>query len=815
MKKILLMLLSLIILLTVHVIPLSAKETVKVAYPMQSSMTELSKDNVYSGYTFDYLKELERFTDFQFEYVTLSGDENEQILTAMEKVENGELDLMGGMIYDESLTSMYDYTSTNYGMGNMALYVLMDNAQINDTNIYSLKTLKVGVISSTSQENIKLKEFGEMNGIEIKQSFYDNDKKLLDALEKNEIEAAALSEQANIVGNYRVVATFSPRPFYFVTTKGKSHIISELNEAMSSLSKEQPSFMSDLHDKYFSLRNSHFILNDSEEKFIKENPVVEVAILGGKAPFQSKDSHGNIVGITIDLLDYIGELSGLKFHYNYTESYDEYLDMLENDKNMISGGVTAPYRISNNQFTMSKSFLNSSVEVVTTKGIDGSQLEDLKLAIPEGTSYSNDNMDNVVYYNTVQECLEAVNGGKADYTYIGNHIALYYNNSYLYENMTMIPQTNAYNAKNCMAVRNDVDSSLLNIINKGIDCASFTQIQSIVFKNATYAKEDPSLLNYVKNNPAQIISCVVILGGLYLFSRYYTNKKNNERILKEYNRFQQISDLSGDCFVEYDVKKDCLTLSGGAAKLLHNHKYIENYIHMNNSGSLRVKSVLETKSTYDDEVIVEFIDGRKRWQRIFLQPILDENQQVTHIIGKITDIQIQKEEQLQWKELARKDSLTKIYNSATCHELIDQFLEESHNSLALIVLDIDNFKGVNDNYGHYYGDQILQSLATIICQISRIDDIVGRVGGDEFIIALKSPQSEEEVIEYCQVLRTMVFENLIGQNGQPMTISMGVAYSAENHTYEDLYQVADKALYEVKKSGRNNYRFANEFKKSV
>lgn len=814
MKKILLMVLSFIVLITIQVTPLSAKTTVKVAYPQQSNMTELSKDHVYSGYTFDYLKELERFTDFKFEYVTLAGDENEQILSAMEKVENGELDLMGGMIYDESLTSMYDYTSTNYGMGNMALYVLMDNANINDTNIYSLKTLNVGVVSSAGKENVKLKEFGEMNAIKIKQFFYDTNIELLEALENNVVEAAAISEQANIIGNYRVVATFSPRPFYFVTTKGKSHIISELNEAMSALNKEQPSFMSDLHDKYFSLRNSDFILNDSEINFIKENPVIEVAILGGKAPFQSKDSHGNIIGVTIDLLDYIGELSGLKFKYNYTESYDEYLKMLENDKNMIYGGVTSPYHISNNHFTLSKSFLNSNVEIVTTKGIDASDLKSLKLAIPKGTSYSEDNVDYITYYDTIQQCLEAVNKGEADYTYIGSHTALYYNNSYQYNNMTMIPQTYSYNAKNCMAVRNS-EVSLINIINKGIDCASFTEIQSIIFKNATYAKEDPSLLNYMKNNPVQMMSLAVILAGLYLFSRYYTNKKNNEKILKEYNRFQQISDLSGDCFVEYDVKKDRLTLSGGAAKLLYHEKYIEPYIYMDNPSALRMRSVLETKSTYDEEVIVEFIDGTKRWQRIFLQPLLDEHNQITYIIGKITDIQSQKEEQLQWKELARKDGLTKIYNAATCHELIEQFLKESHDRLALIVLDIDNFKGINDNYGHYYGDQILQNLASIISQISRSNDIVGRIGGDEFVIALKSPQREEEVIEFCQILRTMVFEKLVGQNGQPMTISMGIAYSNENQTYEELYQLADKALYEVKKSGRNNYRFANELKKSV
>lgn len=164
-------------MVAVNIVPILAKTKVRVAYPIQSGLTELSDSGVYSGYTYDYLKELERFSDFEFEFVTLPGDMNTQILAAMDKVEKGELDLMGAMIYNDSLADTYDYTSTNYGMGNMAIYVLSDNDKINDTNIYSLKTLNVGIVSSTHQEDLKLKEFGEASGINIKQHFYDNSDK--------------------------------------------------------------------------------------------------------------------------------------------------------------------------------------------------------------------------------------------------------------------------------------------------------------------------------------------------------------------------------------------------------------------------------------------------------------------------------------------------------------------------------------------------------------------------------------------------------------------------------------------------------------
>lgn len=798
--------LIIILLFVMNASPIYAKTKVKVAYPLQSGLSEYN-NGIYSGYTYDYLKEMERFTDFEFEFVRLKGDENEQIISAMEKVQNGELDLMGGMLYDESLTSLFDYTSTNYGMGNMAIYVLSDNQKINDTNIYSLKELNVGVVSPSHKENTKLKEFGDMNGVSIIQHLYDTWDNLKVDFDKGKIESVAISEQATVNGNYRVVATYSPRPFYLVTTKGNQELTSQLNEAMASLNKEQPSYMSQLHEKYFSFKNQEFILTEKEKEFIQSHPTIDVALFGGRAPLQTKFDNGEVDGITVDLLNHIGELCQIKFNYHYTESLAEYDELLNQDNILIAAGVITPYREIDNDFSLSVSYLDSSIELVMTKGLSADEIKGKRLAVPEGSEFVDEYDGEVVYYKTSYDCFKAVNEGKADYTYLGSHTAMFYNSSYAFDNITMIPKESLYNMRNCYGVKKSVESPLLNIINKGIDVSS-SEIQSIIFQNATYAKEDPSFVNYVKNNPMQATLITMVLVCFYLISRYYVNKKNNEKILKEYNRFQQISDLSGDCFIQYDVKKDILTLSGGAAILLSPYKVIENYLAKDYSGHEQLEAVLKNKRTSDEEVFIEFLDGSKRWQRVFMQPIFGEKNQLIYIIGKITDIQAQKEEQLLWKDLARKDSLTKIYNSAACREMVDGVLSGAKdNELVLMILDIDNFKHINDTLGHFYGDQCLQSLAIDIQKVVKPTDIVARVGGDEFIICLKCPKSTDEVKECCEVL----IESISSRHDKPLTISMGVAFSRENQNYDDLYQIADAALYEVKNAGRNDYRFANTF----
>lgn len=810
MRKIFSGFMILILLLTTNFIPVSAKTKIKVAYPIQTGLTEISGDGDYSGYTYDYLKELERFTDLEFEFITLEGDENEQLMSAMEKVRNGELDLMGAMIYDESLTEMYDYTSTNYGMGNMAIYVRSDNEAINDTNFYSLKTLDVGVVSESKKENIKLREFGAMNGIEIKQYFYDTSTDMQKALDNDEIESIAFSEQAGVTGNYRIVATFSPRPFYFVTTKGNSTLIAEMNENMTKLNKEQPSFMSELHEKYFSLKNAQFTLTDKEKEFIEENPVINVALLGGNAPFQLIKNNDEISGITIEVLDYIGKLSGIKFNYHYTDSFDEYTALLKDESILIAAGISSSDVI-NDKFSLSRSYLDSQVQIITRTGVNTDDINGKKLALPKGIYDSNSKDGDIVYYDTALQRIKAVDNGEADYTYLASHTALFYNSVYEFDNISIIPREGSYKVKNCLAVRNSSSTSLLNILNKGIDNVTKNEIQSIVFRNGTYANENVSIADYIINNPLQSLSILMILGAVFMIFRFYTKKKNDEKIINEYNRFQMISDLSGDCFIEYNVDGDILTLSGGSAKLFSDEKIIKNYLSQKHYGVEAMKSIVDNQRTYDEETLVTFIDGTERWQRVFLQPLFNEHQRMTHIIGKITDIQVQKEEQLLWKELAGRDSLTKIYNSATCREMIEDFLKESHDSeLAFIILDIDKFKYINDTYGHLYGDQVLQKLAYVVTNSMNSTDIIGRVGGDEFIIGLKYPKSLSYVEEYCRRL----MKNIADTQTYDLTISMGIAFSRENQCYDDIYQMADNALYEVKKTGRNNYKIANDFKRT-
>ncbi len=164
-------------------------------------------------------------------------------------------------------------------------------------------------------------------------------------------------------------------------------------------------------------------------------------------------------------------------------------------------------------------------------------------------------------------------------------------------------------------------------------------------------------------------------------------------------------------------------------------------------------------------------------------------------------------EQLQ--QMAITDGLTGVFNRRYFYELAEIEFRRTRryrNPLALVILDIDNFKLVNDTYGHTVGDQVLRSLANCIRQTTRESDLIGRYGGEEFVVlmpetalpaAMEAAERLREVVESCGTYDQ--------ENDVHITISLGAAALDENcHSFDDLVILADKGLYRAKASGKNS-----------
>ncbi|MDE7130511.1 MAG: sensor domain-containing diguanylate cyclase [Lachnospiraceae bacterium] len=179
---------------------------------------------------------------------------------------------------------------------------------------------------------------------------------------------------------------------------------------------------------------------------------------------------------------------------------------------------------------------------------------------------------------------------------------------------------------------------------------------------------------------------------------------------------------------------------------------------------------------------------------------------IINIIGKIRNNEKKKE----LEDKADTDLLTGLTNKLATERKIKDFMTQNPNSQSMLfICDVDNFKKINDTMGHAFGDEVLRSLGQQIGAIFRATDIIGRIGGDEFMIFLKGVSDDESIRKEAKKVEDF-FRNF--QAGEYVkyaaTASIGVAiFPQEGDDFESLYKAADQGLYKAKKRGKNQLAF--------
>ncbi|MCF7790396.1 MAG: EAL domain-containing protein [Victivallales bacterium] len=195
--------------------------------------------------------------------------------------------------------------------------------------------------------------------------------------------------------------------------------------------------------------------------------------------------------------------------------------------------------------------------------------------------------------------------------------------------------------------------------------------------------------------------------------------------------------------------------------------------------------------------------------------VRDGEGNITHYRGIITDITEKKKYQdkiltlnNQLKEFAYNDPLTKCFNRRAFLEILEKNINYYHrnsNSFALLFIDIDNFKMINDNYGHDTGDEVLKIASERINNILRTSDIVARFGGDEFVVLLHDDKSEQDAFTVAQKIKTSLNKTfIIDRKNFHINLCIGIClYPDDGTTADELLRNSDTAMYFAKQQGKN------------
>jgi diguanylate cyclase (GGDEF)-like protein/PAS domain S-box-containing protein len=204
------------------------------------------------------------------------------------------------------------------------------------------------------------------------------------------------------------------------------------------------------------------------------------------------------------------------------------------------------------------------------------------------------------------------------------------------------------------------------------------------------------------------------------------------------------------------------------------------------------------------ELIMMRANGERFEAEITARPAREENGRAIGFVSTLRDVSVQKRQQRELERLARTDSLTQLANRHVLQEALSR--EAARRSadgqqLALVLLDLDLFKQVNDRFGHPAGDAVLVEVARRLENTVRTGEVLARVGGEEFAWLLPACDAEE-ALAAANRARAAIASEPFGRAGQ-LTMSAGVGLVSTPSDGDALYRMADRALYDAKQSGRN------------
>lgn len=300
-------------------------------------------------------------------------------------------------------------------------------------------------------------------------------------------------------------------------------------------------------------------------------------------------------------------------------------------------------------------------------------------------------------------------------------------------------------------------------------------------------------------------------------------KDREAELLKEQQFNEIVMGLSNDAFFDYDILVNQIRLSEDFANQFGLPTILDNFpqslldadVLVGESKDKMVNfSVDRLVSTSKSELCFQSKDGKAVWYSVHCDATTDSLGIPIRLIGKMTDITEQKEQIKKLTQKAERDPLTKLFNKEESRTRIERYLEKSHEfeDSAVMLIDIDNFKGVNDTLGHQFGDSVLVDVSMKLKGIFRDSDIVGRLGGDEFVVLMKNIKSDNIVAEKANAITNAFRHTFSGvQNDYKISGSVGIALCPTNATtFEELYNMADSALYGSKKKGKDCYTFYHE-----
>lgn len=287
----------------------------------------------------------------------------------------------------------------------------------------------------------------------------------------------------------------------------------------------------------------------------------------------------------------------------------------------------------------------------------------------------------------------------------------------------------------------------------------------------------------------------------------------------EAKKYEIIADISEEIPFEYEIETDTITYAKKyenifGRKSIYKHpdrKFIE-YGYISPETIANYTNIYEAANNgemfHSAEYQLRNKKGEYEWHYSSYSLICDDNGNPLRAVGVLRNIDSLKKEQETLLKRAQTDAMTGLLNKTTTETFVREHLKEIQSGAYDIVMlvDIDDFKNVNDTYGHLTGDEVIIEIAHTLMRFTFNDGFVGRIGGDEFLVYLPNILDTTLACEKAEKYGAELRRKYPGGNGKPkVTLSIGIAATDVPIPYSDLMEQADAAVYQAKLNGKNGF----------